>query len=352
MTTPSRNPAQRQLVHQRIDWKRVQHRRTCHPAIGRTFPMNILERGCESSPYYCHYMSWRLGTWEDDCVFQRLEELLCCAELLPNWEYEKTSLVNSTDFAEFWSLVWQLQVAEYLCEVGSDVCWAKSGPDLSVKVDEKRLYVECYTPRKSFGLLGFLEELLQKLDPHVRTYYDLCLPFQLPRNSDRSRFLDGVLNRFLDPSFLAKAQDGAKTRYPVILYKGPEQNPKHSLYIYVDGDNGDAYMPGIVPNQTGDPEFYFEHVLQEAIDAKGNSNALEAHHPNLLAVNYSLSADFQLARMLLERVQPSTLPRIAHNIDTLAIYVVGINERLTNDKVKVVQSSNTSTASSGRVPDR
>ena len=218
MTTPPHNPTQRQFVHRLINWERVESRLKCYPAIGRAFPVETLTKHCESPPYYCHYMSWRLGTWEDECNFQRLEEMLRCAEQLPDWKHERSLLV-STDFADFWSLIWQLQVAEHLCEVGTDVRWAKSGPDLSVKVGNKRWYVECYVPRKSFGLLRFLEELLQKLDPDVRTSYDMCLPFQLPQNADRNRFLDTILSPFRDCTYLEKAKEAAKKEWPVVLHE-------------------------------------------------------------------------------------------------------------------------------------
>ena len=129
MTTPQHEPAQRQLVHQLIDWERVRYRLERYPAIGRAFPLTTLKERCEKPPYYCHYMAFRLDTWCDESQFQRLEELLSCAVSLTNWKHEK-SLLYSADYAEFWSLVWQLQVAEHLCQVGTDVSWAKSGPDL------------------------------------------------------------------------------------------------------------------------------------------------------------------------------------------------------------------------------
>ena len=158
MSTPQQKSAQREFVHKQIDWKRVKYRCQQYPAIGQTFTMKMLKKHCESPPYYCHFMSWRLGTWENESLFQRLEDLLCCAKALPNWECEKKSLVGSAEFSDFWSLIWQLQVAEYLCEIGTDVRWGKSGksgksPDLSVKVGDECWYVECYMPHKSFGLL-------------------------------------------------------------------------------------------------------------------------------------------------------------------------------------------------------
>ena len=332
MATLRHEPAQREFVHRLINWKRVKYRCQQYPAIGRTFPVEILEEHREKPPYYCHYMAWRLGTWEDESLFRRLEELLRCAEALPEWEHEKRSLVSSTDFAEFWSLVWQLQVAEHLYEVGTDVRWAESGPDLSVKVGDKRWHVECYTPRKSFGFLRFLEELLQKYDTDIRTYYDLCLPFQLPQNSNRERFLDERMSPFRDPTYLAKAKAKAMQEFPVLLYKHPES----SLHVYVVGDDADAYMPGIVPNETGEPKFYAEQVLRETVNAKKDSNALAEHRPNLLAVNCLLSNDWQLAMMSPERLKCLSLPQIEPNIDALAISAVGIDKRLSQETLKVM----------------
>ena len=108
-----------------------------------------------------------------------------------------------------------------------------------------------------------------------------------------------------------------------------------SLYIYVEGEDVDAYMPGIVPNRTGNPQFYVELVLKEAVAAKQNRNALDKHRPNLLAVNYLPNEDFQVAGALRKRVQSPTLPQIDPNIDALAVSVVGIDERLTREKLKV-----------------
>ena len=333
MTTPQHEPAQRKFVHQLIDWKRLGCRLARYPAIKRAFPLTTLKGACERPPYYCHYMSWRLGTWGDESNFQRLEELLCCAEALPDWKHEKPLLL-SADYADFWSLVWQLQVAEHLCKVGTEVSWAKSGPDLSVKVGNERWYVECYTPHKSFGLLNFLKEFLWKIDPNVRASYDLCLPLQLPTDSERNGFLDKILNRFLDPSYIADAKNAAETEYPVVLYKYKDVD--RSLYIYVEGNDVEAHMPGIVPDQTGNPKSYVECVLKEAVNAKQCKNDLQNHHPNLLAVNYLLSDDFQVGKMLSHKLQSLTLPQIGPNIDALAVSTVGIDERLSREKLKVL----------------
>lgn len=328
MTALEHELAQSQLVHRLIDWECVASRRERYPAIGRAFPLKTLKKGCESPPYYCHYMAWRLGAWPNtqgaEALFRRLEELLRCAEELPDWKHEK-SLLLDTDFAAFWSLVWQLQVAEYLSEIGEEVNWAESGPDLSIKVGGERWFVECYIYQKSFGLVHFLEDLLKQLDPAICTRYDRCLPFSLPHDTDRGPFLDEILSPFLDPSYLANAKERARQRHPVFLYKHPDS----SLCVYVEGSG--QYMPNY--NVVGHPESYLETALREAVRAKRNSNDLKNHRPNLVAVNYLLSTDYQLAESL--RRTPS-LPENDTNIDVLTVSVAGIDERLSRGKLEVV----------------
>ena len=328
VTNDGTEPAQREIVHRLIDWNRIGSRQERYPAIKQAFPLEMMKKGCESPPYYCHYMAWRLGTWTDESQFQRLEELLSYAETIANWENER-SLISDSDFSTFWSLVWQLQVAEYFHGIGEDVCWAKSGPDLSVLVGHKRWYVECYTYQKSFGLLSFLEELLETIDPTVRIKYNRCLPFSLPNGKARKRFLHEVLMPFLDPAYLARQKKDAEQGYPVIHYKDPDS----SLHVYVKGSDADAYIPGRIPNEVGDPESYLKIALREAVRAKRNSNDLARHHPNLVAVNYLLSTDYKLAK---SSRRTSPLAEIDSNIDVLTVSAVGIDERLTREKLEAV----------------
>ena len=326
MTIPHHGPAQRHFVHQLINWDRVEERRERYPAIGRTFPLDILRKYEERPPYYCHYMAWRLGTWgdESESSFQLLEELLCCAEALDHWEQEKKSLVNSPDFGTFWSLIWQLQVAEYLCAIGTEVSWAKSGPDLTVTVGGEPWFVECYAYRKSFGLFLFLEELLLKIDPSVHTSYDLWRQFSLPRDSARTPFLDTILSPFLDPNYLTTKKGEAKQKYPVFLYK----DPNSTLRVYVEGDDTGEYSSP--DEKLGDEEAYLEVALKEAVKAKQGKNRLAEHHPNLVATNYALSMDYQLAKN-----SSSSFLDSRPDIDVLTVSAVGIDKRLTREKLTV-----------------
>ena len=121
----------------------------------------------------------------------------------------------------------------------------------------------------------------------------------------------------------------------MILYRCPSS----SLCLYVEGKDRDAYKPGIVPNQVGNPESYLQVVLREAIRAKQCSNDLKYHHPNLVAVNFLLSQDYQVAKSFPERVQSLTLSEIGPNIDVLAASAIGIKERLSRDKIEVVAAN-------------
>ena len=207
--------------------------------------------------------------------------------------------------------------------------WAKSGPDLSVLVSDERWYVECYTYRKSFALLNFLEELLERIDPAIRINYNRCLPFSLPSGKARERFLHKILAPLLDPAYLAKHKKDAEQEHPVILHRDRDS----SMHVYVWGSDADAYIPGRIPNVVGHPESYLETALREAVRAKRDSNDLTRHHPNLVAVNYLLSTDYQLAK---SSSTTSSLPEPDSNIDVLTVSAVGIDERLTREKLEVV----------------
>lgn len=310
--------------------------------------MQVMKKCGEDPPYYCHYMSWRLGTWEDESPLERLDGLLDRAEQIPNWRKEKGPWIGSADFGVFWSLFWQLQVAEHLTRVGTEVCWGKSNqndpsPDLSVVVNGQRWFVECYVPQKSLGLLGFLNEVLQKIDERsgrgreepvfvvlLSASYDRCLPFKLPTGLGRKAFLDDALRCFLDPNFLATARRAASISYPVCVYKHSES----SLRVYLEGDDIGAYRPGIRRDRTGSPRGYVECVLKEAVDAKMSSNGLRTHRPNVLAVNYLIGDDFQLARGLRgPSVVSEMRPELGPNIDVLAVSAVGIDQELSREQM-------------------
>jgi hypothetical protein len=330
MSNPS--PAQRQLVTKHINWATVERRLQRFSQIRHAFPIDILKSKSEDPPYYCHYMAWRLGTWKNEKCFERLDELLGTACALPNWSAQ-SPLLKSADFAEFWSLIWQLQMAEYLYKIGSNVQWLPSGPDLSVDVDEEWWFVECYAYRKSFGLMSLLEEVLRQIDPSIRIDRDLCLPFNLPNNNERSEFLHKVLSLFLDAQYIADARSKSAYAYPVVMYQDKD------LTVYYEGSNANAYIPGVVSTQVGCQDEYLRVALSEAVKAKMCANLLGTHHPNLVVANFALSEDFQMA------INPSnglglalTKVVLGPNIDAFAISAVGIDESIEHGKIRLVKA--------------
>jgi hypothetical protein len=319
-------PAQKTLVERFISWPLIEQRLKRYPAIARAFPLALLQKHRNTPPYFCHYMAWRLGVWSE-APFPRLEELLLFAESLPKWDAERP-LRESPDFSDFWSLVWLMQVAEYLSTVGVNVQWRGAGPDLSVDIHGTTIFVECVTYRKSFGLRSFLEEVLTPLGNDIRLGHNFFEPLSLPTDGARSDFLDKALTPFLDPAQLETLRTQARSRYPVRIIA-----PGSSLEIYLDGQDVSAYDPALDNLFTGDPEAYIAVILKEAVGNKRESNQLAKHRPNLLAVSYLLSAEAQVAFELRE-IKGSL--DLGSSIDGVALSTVGIDEKLSRPRFILV----------------
>ena len=334
----------RDAVHQFLDWENVELRLKQFPAIGRAFDLEVMRRRSQQGPYYCHYMAWRLSRWPDESLISRLDQLLSIAEELPGWRFERP-LLESAEYAEYWSLVWQLQMAEYLVSIGESVEWSDSGPDLSVEMLGERWFVECYCFRKSFGLLNYIEDILFAIEPSVRVAYDKCMQFSLPSNSERESFLSDVSKPFLNASLVEDAKREALVEYPVVLFDHQDS----SLVIYIEGE-GD-YMPGRIPNRTGSPSGYLKVALEEAASAKEGRNQLSMHRPNLVAVNFLLSTDFQLARSSAWQRDGYPLPRLPDDIDGLAVGTVGIDELVKSDSLSIIRGTHPTLACFGATPN-
>lgn len=327
--------AQQVLVERFLSWPQVEARLSKFPAIARAFPRSLLLGRRDTAPYFCHYMAWRLGTFQDERLVLRLNELLELAENLTNWKHEQ-ALLEGGDFSDFWSLVWQLQVAEYLSCQGINVSWNTAGPDLSVEVDGQKLFVECYVYRKSFGVELFVGELLQLLGSDLRVSHDPCLPLSLPRDAaSLSNELSSLMSPLVDSKALAAMRDLAQSCYPIVLSRASQS----TLTISLEGPHVDAYDPSVQPQKVGDPTHYLEVALREAANAKAKSNRLDCHQPNLVVVNYALSADAQLALARLQGLSHS-LPdvSISENVDAFAFAAKGIDRALSKHDLKLVMA--------------
>jgi len=273
-------------------------------------------------------MAWRLGTWHHESLFERIEQLLALGSRLPNWSNEAGLLANP-EFGQFWSLIWQLQVAEYLVTAADEVSWTTGGPDLVAVVEGDRLFVECYTHQKSHAVELFLEELLRTLGPDLRVQHDFFLKFSLPHGAEVAEFLSRAVARVADPLELSRLRAEASVSYPVVVCR-----PASTLTIYLEGPGQAEYDPSLMPPAAGDPGSYLRMALREAVSNKADSNELVVNRPNLLAVNYLVNTDAQLALSLCASDIHAS-GRDA-DIDALSVSVLGIEGILSRAALRLV----------------
>lgn len=145
-----------------------------------------------------------------------------------------------------------------------------------------------------------------------------------------------MLSPFLDQEYVGRVKRNARKQYPVVL----EEHEDSSLVIYMEGEDPNTFMPGIIRDSTGDPHRYLENAVKEAINAKQDANSLGTHRPNLVAVNYLLSGDAQLAFNRAYNLRMS-LPdtQLGSSIDAIAIAAVGIDVRLERSALRRIASS-------------
>ena len=324
-------PAHRIFIGRYIDWEKVRERLICYKHIGAYYCIKDFQHCSDRSPYYCHYLAWRLGTWRDETLFEFFDNLLANGTLLENWSSNR-NLLKSCNFDDFWGLVWQLQMAKFFLDTdGVEVKWMRSGPDLKVITKGGTFYVECYTYRKSFGIKEFIEELFYQVNRKIKVKHVSCTKFSLPKDRDDiERCLDEIFRPYLDQAFLESKIIEAQEEYPVLL---PKPRGVNNLEIYVEGDDPTNYVPGRLKMGSGDSNLYLNHTIREALNNKRNSNQLKNHHPNLLAVNYLLDADFQMTfRHQKSQGKSIPLPNLGPEFDAVLLTACGIDECVSIDR--------------------
>lgn len=290
------------------------------PALADAYRDVDLRNHSATPPYYCHHLAWRLATLSRP-LLMRFDELLAIAADLPGWETERKSLIRDPEFAVFWSLIWQLQVAEFLVRRDLSVRWTGAGPDLQAESTSGVFYVECVALRKSFGVRLFIEELLHSIHPRLQVTHQPFLRFGVPLNAELDSFLDELFSPFRDPSFLPDLLAQAEVSYPVLL-KVPES--AKNLTIYLEGENLDRYVPGRIAQGGGCQAEHLTTMLSEAVSSKAHSNRLSEHRPNVLAVNLALGEDQELA------IKLGAEPRVSLSgaVDEVVYGAVGIDRVL------------------------
>jgi hypothetical protein len=313
-------PSQRILVHRYLDWKLVEKRLQNYPHINSIFPIDGLKKCSEKPPYFCHYLAWRLGTWNDEDWFAYFDDLLSQGMKLGGWSYQRVP--QGCEFDNFWSFIWELEVAVYFINMkkAPSVIWLPSGPDMKVELEGNLFYVECTTYHKSFGIEIFIKSLLQMVDLRLSATHIPCIKFSLQK-INLNTFLDELFNPFIDPEFLSNINIKANQRSPIII---PTPNGVENLYIIFDEPNAKEMNMNQPWTGAGDPEQFINLALKEVLEYKASQNNLKSYHPNLLAINYLLGMDFQLALTL----RSTSIREVSINpeIDALFICACGIDE--------------------------
>ncbi|NPV75463.1 MAG: hypothetical protein HPY59_03715 [Anaerolineae bacterium] len=293
-----REPSHLTFVRQYLNWERVQKRLGLYKHIGEVFPMESLQKCSDKSPYFCHYLSWRLGTWQDEGLFEFLDRLLEIGTNLSGWN--KTRLPGGCEFDSFWGFIWELQVAAFFADqLGLKTEWLKTGPDFRVVVESSELFVECTTYRKSFALEEFIKEIFHSINPQIIAKHVPCMQFSLPKNKNIEGFLDDLFEPYLDPTFLPGKLKELEELSPLVLPVPSEDT--RNFYVYLenhDAVNHNAELEQILTS-AGDPTVFWDLSLKEILSNKKSKNRLGQHQPNLLMVNFLLGTDWQLARKLI-----------------------------------------------------
>jgi len=295
-----KEPAHKVIINNYLDWNLVQTRLNTYKNINDCFSLKQLQSCSEKPPYYCHYMGLRLGTWKHENWFSFFDNLLEIGKQIKGWQ-DKSKIPKGCDFDNFWSFIWELQVANlFFTYPDLKLEWTKSGPDLQATIDHQDVYIECTTYHKSFGLEEFINELFMCISPDILVTHAPFMKFSLPKNNDEVRiFLEELFSPFLDRSYLIAKIDEAKLHSPIILNSS---SGEYNFYVYLE--NPDAPNLNLAQNQklssTGEPCNYLKTAISEGINNKVSTNAnnLLNFHPNLLMINYLLGVDWQLAKSL------------------------------------------------------
>ena len=323
-----REPAHLTFINRYLNWQRVGERLDRYKHIGKIFTIKKLQECSEKPPFYCHYLSWRLGTWEDERLFEFLDKLFEISTGLPGWDKE-SRIPGGCEFDKFWGFVWELQTATFFADhLGLKTEWKKTGPDIQVSVDSASFFAECTTYRKSFALEEFIGELFSCIHPQIKAEHVPCLKFSLPKNNEIEVFLDNLFEPYLNPSFLPNKLRDVQQTDPLEL---PIPSGAKNFYVYLE--NQDAVDYNFELNQiltsAGDPTSFLKIALKEILSNKTSANELLQKHPNLLMVNFLLGNDWQLAKAL----RPMPKPDLGITFDGVLLTACGI------DRVPTFQSS-------------
>lgn len=310
----------KKYVHKYIDWNRIDRRLKKYKSIGSHWSLDELQGCSEKPPFYCHYISWILSTWEDDQLIEFIDKLLYEASILQNWDDEK-GFIKSSEYHIFYGLMWQMQVAVWLKNKQeiSNLKWNKGGgPDLVFEYEGKEYNLECYIKNKSYSDELFVEEVLRLIDSRIKVKHQIFMKHTMKCPNKDDNYFDNIF-KMIDEDFDPNSEKYFK-KNPVIIYSSEDDN----IVVYFDNGRNHIYDPSVLPPGGGQPESYINQMITESIKDKNDKNKLRHFRPNILAINFLLSSDLQMFTDF--NIKIEDLDKISCNIDNIYIFKCGIDK--------------------------
>jgi hypothetical protein len=317
-------PSYAALVHSLIDWDRVERELNGFRAISSHFPLDAIR--CQiNSPFFCHFLLLRLALYRNSALLNNFEELLQLASQFPGWNSEFKNLQDGP-YDRYFSMLWQLQVAQFLYASGATLEWNGSWPDLKISYRKKEFFAECYVHYKMLGMESFIMDILNHKDGNLQLTrrYSLAIPEKYRHSlQDKACILESLLGPLSDTGYMQSCRQKAGIEWPVEVSSWPTRTrmnefPLMSVVLEGSGEcyRPPEYIPGMGANNAhGDPAKTLKAWLNESAKAKQNSNNLKDHRPNVVFIQF-LSIDHASAFDVLDKsliwitdfVMPERLP--------------------------------------------
>jgi hypothetical protein len=263
-----RDPICKQRLEDRLN--RYPHiRQICENTISKPDPS-----------FCCHALKFRMALWQSEYLFTRLESLLVGAWSVPGFEHELSKIQgNLGSYKKIFEFLWPLQVVDFFKRGSASVDFKPNGgPDLVVRPfghEQRTFFVECYFYNKYWGIEQFITDILHARFPGFELRRRAGLRLE---ESDARDMIDVLLSPLAnDPS--APTPGGVVSAWP------SAGEPDWLIARTGTVDENNARLDGRAS---------YLHFFRESVNNKKDSNKLEKHRPNLLAVN-ALGMDFQLA---------------------------------------------------------
>lgn len=265
------------------------------------------------------WLAFRLATYEDDAIFDRIEGLLAAAESLPDY-FEEIAQAGWKEFQTFYARIFELQCFEYLRESGHNVFFKRKSqtgkhPDFILKSCSNLKYIECTCINKTQTELQIAEDVIKIFDCEIGIHNILNI-----RRNNYKLSMSSVIDALLSISHndIHTSQNTTNIVNAKTIYKN------NNISVILPGSG--EYEPQ--ENAHGDPQCTADTMLRELFTAKNTCNGLATYRPNEIMAN-TLNIDFQLA---MPYICAHNIDRHINDLEADSIFIVscGITDKISN----------------------